>query len=123
MRDLRRTGARRPALRGLPHVHDSRRNRRELPVLRRTGHHHRARHKKRPLTTPRPLRHDDGRLPTSTQTKEVNTGADAQASAATRPPTPPSGNSRTERSETPEYPPAASKLPERDGMDAIAVLT
>ncbi len=36
-------------------------------------------------------------------TKEVSTGADAQASAATRPPTPPSGNSRTERSETPEY--------------------
>jgi hypothetical protein len=34
---------------------------------------------------------------------QVNTGADAQASAATRPPTPPSGNSRTECSETPEY--------------------
>jgi Transposase, Mutator family len=35
--------------------------------------------------------------------KEVNTGADAQASAATRPPTPPVRKLRTERSETPEY--------------------
>src|SRR6266487_698432 len=34
--------------------------------------------------------------------KEVNTGADAQASAATRPPTPPVRKLRTERSETSE---------------------
>src|SRR5258706_1878888 len=62
-----------------------------------------------------PQRHADGRLPTTTQIKEVNTGPDAQTSAATRPPTPPVRKLRTERSETSEYSP--EEQAEGDGCD------
>ena len=81
-----------PCARPRPRHHHKQAAHDTLPRLRRAGHYQRTHHRKRRLRTPCPRRPGDGRLRPATDEGGELRGQTPQASAATRPPTPPSEN-------------------------------